>query len=84
MAQMFQMMNEARQGVGVNSLGTTANAYWNAVEYAKERVQGKLITDPKGRTQIINHADVKRMLLVNKATLRLFEPCWPSVITILM
>ena len=70
MAQMFQMMNEARQGVGVNSLGTTANAYWNAVNYARERVQGKLSTNPKaGRTQIINHEDVKRMLLVNKATL---------------
>lgn len=70
MAQMFQMMNEARQGVGVNSLGTTANAYWNTVNYARERVQGKLSTNPKaGRTQIINHEDVKRMLLVNKATL---------------
>ncbi len=70
MAQMFQMMNEARQGVGANSLGTAANAYWNAANYARERVQGKLAANPKaGRTQIINHEDVKRMLLVNKATL---------------
>lgn len=70
MAQMFQMMNEARQGVGVNSLGTTANAYWNTVNYARERVQGKLSANPKaGRTQIINHEDIKRMLMVNKATL---------------
>ncbi len=70
MDQMFQMMNEARQDVAVISLGTAANAYWNAVNYARERIQGRLMTNPKaGRTQIINHEDIKRMLLVNKATL---------------
>jgi len=70
MAQMFQLMNEARQMVGCASLATAANAYWNTVNYARERIQGRLITNPKaGRTQIINHEDIKRMLLVNKATL---------------
>jgi alkylation response protein AidB-like acyl-CoA dehydrogenase len=69
MAQMFQMMNEERVNTGVLALAVTANAYWNAVVYTGERIQGRLMTNPKaGRTQIINHEDVKRMLLLNKAT----------------
>ena len=69
MAQMFQMMNEERVNTGVLALAVTANAYWNAVAYTGERVQGRLMSNPRaGRTQIINHEDVKRMLLLNKAT----------------
>jgi hypothetical protein len=69
MAQMFQMMNEERLNTGMAAYSVAANAYWNAVQYCKERVQGRPITNPKaGRTQIINHEDVKRMLLLNKAT----------------
>ena len=68
MAQMFQMMNEERLDTGMFALSVTANAYWNAVAYCKERVQGRLLTNPKaGRTQIINHEDVRRMMLLNKA-----------------
>ncbi|NLU51023.1 MAG: acyl-CoA dehydrogenase [Syntrophomonadaceae bacterium] len=69
MAQMFQMMNEERLNTGMFALSVAANAYWNAAAYCKERIQGRLMTNPKaGRTQIINHEDVKRMLLLNKAT----------------
>jgi len=51
-------------------VGVAANAYWNAVAYTKERIQGRLMSNPKaGRAKIINHEDVKRMLLLNKATL---------------
>ncbi len=69
-AQMFQMMNEERLLTGSAALGVAAIAYWNAADYCKERIQGRLMTNPKaGRTQIINHEDVRRMLLLNKATL---------------
>ncbi len=68
MAQMFQMMNEERVDTGMFALSVTANAYWNAVAYCKERVQGRLLTNPKaGRTQIINHEDIRQMMLLNKA-----------------
>jgi len=70
MAQMFQMMNEERLVTGTAATGVAANAYWNAVAYTKERIQGRLMTNPKaGRTKIINHEDVRRMLLLNKSTL---------------
>jgi alkylation response protein AidB-like acyl-CoA dehydrogenase len=70
MAQMFQMMNEERLLTGSSSLGVAANAYFNTVAYCSERVQGRPITDPRGeRVRLIEHEDVKRMLMVNKATL---------------
>lgn len=70
MAQMFQMMNEERLLTGSAALGVAANAYWNTAAYCKERIQGRPITNPKAsRTEIINHEDVKRMLMLNKATL---------------
>ncbi len=68
MAQMFQMMNEARMETGHAALSCIANAYYNARDYAKERVQGRLLTNPKGdRVTIINHEDIKRALLCGKA-----------------
>ena len=70
MTQMFQMMNEERLLTGSAALGVASIAYWNAAAYCKERIQGRPIANPKsGRTQIINHEDVKRMLMLNKATL---------------
>lgn len=70
MAQMFHMMNEERINTGMLALGVTANAYWNAAAYCRDRIQGRLMSSPGGeRTQIINHEDVKRMLLLNKATI---------------
>lgn len=64
MAKMFQMMNEARLGCGVQALGITASAYDTARIYAKERVQGPLFTNRGGdRVPIIRHEDVRRMLM---------------------
>jgi butyryl-CoA dehydrogenase len=67
---MFQMMNEARIGVGCNSVSIASAAYYNALEYANVRTQGRKVTekDPlKPQIPIIEHADVKRMLLFQKA-----------------
>ena len=64
MAKMFQLMNEARLGCGVQSLGIAASAYDAARYYAKERVQGPPFTDRAAeRVPIIEHEDVRRMLM---------------------
>ncbi|MBF0491821.1 MAG: acyl-CoA dehydrogenase [Deltaproteobacteria bacterium] len=60
MPYMFQMMNEARLACGMQGLSTAGNAYEHALVYAKERVQG-------GKKNIIQYADVKRMLATMKA-----------------
>lgn len=68
MAKMFQMMNEARIGCGIQALGIAASAYDTARFYAKERVQGPLFTNRAGdRVPIIQHEDVRRMLMNMKA-----------------
>jgi hypothetical protein len=71
MAQMFLMMNGARIAVGVQGLSVASAAYLNAVEYAKERKQGASIKNFKDatapRVAIIEHPDVRRMLLDMKA-----------------
>jgi hypothetical protein len=65
---MFQMMNAARINTGVAALGTASSAYQNAVSYAKERLQGRDIARRKeGSVPIIDHPDVRRMLLWMKA-----------------
>ncbi len=68
---MFQMMNDARLDVALQGLAVSSSAYMHAVKYAKNRVQGKNIlelTDPDApSTEIINHPDVKRMLLWMKS-----------------
>ncbi|WP_366921576.1 acyl-CoA dehydrogenase [Metallumcola ferriviriculae] len=71
MAQMFQMVNGARMGTGHTALSLAAVAYNNAVEYAKERVQGRPFGQGKkaSRVRIIEHEDVRRMLMVQKATI---------------
>ncbi|MEQ8201223.1 MAG: acyl-CoA dehydrogenase [Syntrophomonadaceae bacterium] len=67
--QMFNMMNEARLDTGRLSTAVAANAYWSAKDYGKERIQGRLLTNPKaGRVPINKHEDVKRMYMLNKAT----------------
>jgi alkylation response protein AidB-like acyl-CoA dehydrogenase len=64
MAKMFQMMNEARMGCGVQGLGIAASAYDTARLYAKERIQGPPITNRKAdRVPIVQHEDVRRMLM---------------------
>ncbi|HWB63787.1 MAG TPA: acyl-CoA dehydrogenase [Chitinophagales bacterium] len=70
LSYMFQMMNEARIGVGLQATAIASAAYYNSLEYANVRSQGRKLTekDPsKPQTPIINHADVKRMLLFQKA-----------------
>jgi alkylation response protein AidB-like acyl-CoA dehydrogenase len=71
MRQMFRMMNGARIAVGVQGLSVASTAYLNALAYARERRQGssvKHFKDPNApRVAIIEHADVRRMLLEMKA-----------------
>jgi butyryl-CoA dehydrogenase len=70
LAQMFQMMNEARIAVGLGGAALACAGYNYSLEYAKERRQGRLPTnrDPASpQVRIIEHADVKRMLLAQKA-----------------
>jgi butyryl-CoA dehydrogenase len=67
---MFQMMNEARIGVGQTAASVAMAAYQASLQYAQERSQGRLASekDPlKPPTLIIRHADVQRMLLTQKA-----------------
>ena len=65
---MFQMMNSARINVGVAGIGIAATAYQNASRIAKERIQGTDITRRKpGEIPIIDHPDIRRMLLWMKA-----------------
>ncbi|MBN8476371.1 acyl-CoA dehydrogenase [Sulfuritalea sp.] len=64
---MFIMMNEARFGVGVQGIGIGERAWQQALAFAKERVQGRdAVTGAVGKP-IINHPDVKRMLLTMRA-----------------
>ena len=67
---MFQMMNSARIAVGQTAAAVASAAYYYALNYANERPQGRHIADKdlgKDQTLIINHADVRRMLLLQKA-----------------
>lgn len=67
---MFQMMNEARIGVGAQAGATASAAYHEAVAYARERTQGRPLEgrDPtRPPVPIIEHPDVRRMLLRQRA-----------------
>ncbi len=67
---MFRMMNEARINVGLGAAAVSTAAYYAALEYTGERLQGRASTekDPcKPQIAIIEHADVKRMLLQQRA-----------------
>jgi alkylation response protein AidB-like acyl-CoA dehydrogenase len=69
-AYMFQMMNEARLMVGVNGVATASVAYHESLAYASERTQGRPAgaKDPRSpQVPLIHHADVRRMLLRQKA-----------------
>ncbi|MDX2277219.1 MAG: acyl-CoA dehydrogenase [Hyphomonadaceae bacterium] len=70
LAAMFQMMNEARIGVGLGAMALGYTGYLHALDYARTRPQGRPLTDrdPNSRQiPIIQHADVRRMLLAQKA-----------------
>ncbi|MCA9710110.1 MAG: acyl-CoA dehydrogenase C-terminal domain-containing protein [Myxococcales bacterium] len=70
LACMFQMMNEARIMIGLNGVASASVAYHEALAYARGRPQGRPLgaKDPAGpQVPIIEHADVRRMLLRQKA-----------------
>ncbi len=65
---MFIMMNAARLGVGLQGLSISERALQQARQYAKDRVQSRDLRKPKdGPVAIINHPDVRRMLLTMRA-----------------
>src|SRR5690625_6635286 len=67
---MFQMMNEARIGVGLGAAVLGYQSYLEALEYARERPQGRLPGNKNPdapQVNIVEHADVRRMLLMQKA-----------------
>ena len=71
LAAMFVMMNSARLGVGMQSLGQAEAAYQNAAAYAKERLQGRAATGARQPDRpadpLLVHPDVRRMLLTARA-----------------
>lgn len=67
---MFQMMNEARIEVGMGAAAIASAAYYASLEYTRQRPQGRRVTDrdpTQPQIPIIAHADVKRMLLFQRA-----------------
>jgi alkylation response protein AidB-like acyl-CoA dehydrogenase len=68
MRYMFTMMNTARLSVGIQGLAIAERAYQDALRYAQERRQGRAIGAAKGESSpIVEHPDVRRMLLTMKA-----------------
>ena len=72
LAAMFTMMNYERLSIGIQGLGCSEMTYQNALDYAKERLQGRAATGPetpdKMADSILVHPDIRRMLLNIKAT----------------
>ena len=70
-AQMFNVIEFARMAIGVKSASTLSTAYLNALDYAKDRVQGpdlkNAMDKSSPRVTIINHPDVRRNLMQQKA-----------------
>ena len=70
MSYMFTMMNQARIGVGLEGLALAERAYQQSLEYATLRKQGRAPGAPAGQpSAIIDHPDVKRMLVTMKSTI---------------
>ena len=71
MRAMFTMMNEARVGVGMQGLAQADVAYQNALDYAKDRLQGRAVTgteNPNGPADpLIVHPDIRRSLMDQKS-----------------
>ncbi len=63
LAAMFTMMNAERLMVGIQGLGIAGAAYQQAAAYAKDRLQGRSADGTRNPAPIIDHADVRRMLL---------------------
>ncbi|MEZ0577104.1 acyl-CoA dehydrogenase [Nocardioides sp. MH1] len=70
-AQMFDVIENARMMVGTKAISTLSSGYLNALEYAKERVQGPDLTQAADKTApkvtITHHPDVRRSLMTQKA-----------------
>ncbi|WP_431955836.1 acyl-CoA dehydrogenase [Nocardia lijiangensis] len=70
-AQMFDVIEQARMMVGTKAIATLSTAYLNALEYAKQRVQGSdltaIATKSAPRVTITHHPDVRRSLMMQKA-----------------
>jgi len=69
-AQMFHIIEGARMFVGTKAIATLSTGYLNALEYAKQRVQGADLTTPAKdapRVTITHHPDVRRSLMLQKA-----------------
>ena len=70
-AQMFQVIENARMMVGTKAIATLSTGYLNALEYAKTRVQGADLTESGDKTAprvtITHHPDVRRSLMVQKS-----------------
>ena len=70
-AQMFHVIEYARMGVGTKSMATLSTAYLNALEYTRIRKQGadlaKQMDKAAPRVEIIQHPDVRRMLMLQKS-----------------
>ncbi|MFP4327223.1 MAG: acyl-CoA dehydrogenase [Paracoccaceae bacterium] len=66
MRAMFTMMNNARLGVGIQGIGVAEGAWQHAMAYAADRRQGRSPI-PQGSGSIVDHADVRRMLMTMKA-----------------
>ncbi|MEX0831078.1 MAG: acyl-CoA dehydrogenase [Nitriliruptoraceae bacterium] len=70
-AQMFQVIEYARMMVGTKAMATLSTGYLNALDYAKTRIQGADLTQARDKAApkvpIIQHPDVRRMLMQQKA-----------------
>ena len=78
--QMFRVIEHARMTIGTKSASTLSTGYLNALEYAKERRQGADLARATDKTapkvEIINHPDVRRMLMLQKAHAEGLRALW--------
>src|ERR1700727_1311707 len=90
--QMFLIIEDARMMVGTKAIATLSTGYLNALEYARQRVQGADMTQMTDKTAprvtIIHHPDVRRMLMMQKAyaegmrALVLYPASWQDAVQI--
>jgi alkylation response protein AidB-like acyl-CoA dehydrogenase len=78
--QMFRVIEHARMTIGTKSAATLSTGYLNALEYARQRVQGadmaRLTDKTAPRVEIIRHPDVRRMLMLQKAYAEGLRALW--------
>ena len=90
--QMFLIIEHARMMVGTKAIATLSTGYLNALEYARQRVQGADMTQMTDKTAprvtIIHHPDVRRMLMMQKAyaegmrALVLYTASWQDAVQV--